>query len=212
MVVSPVQSQWTSTQFLLFCTLPTKSGKKIYFMEGWWFMHNTIQKKHHIYTDYSNLFILQFQELLQILWEMCCFNSRYKKTPYLYRLFQFIYLRVPGVASNIMRNALFQFTGILLTSNVFKLFTHESMVGFLHFKVSYPTTHFINSHMPYRIQNLFFPSKNKINCLWSKGLYSRFTKSRQIQWYTFIHLYIFTIEKSQNLLASRTGNPGQSHT
>lgn len=37
-------------------------------------------------------------------------------------------------------------------------------------------------------------------------------KSRQIQWYTFIHLYIFTIEKSQNLLASRTGNPGQSHT
>ena len=29
--------------------------------------------------------------------------------------------------------------------------------------------------------------------------------------YTFIHK-LFTIEKSQNLLASRTGNQGQSHT
>ena len=160
MVVNPVQSQWTSIQFLLFCTLPKKSGKK-----------STLWKTGDLCT------------------------TQYKKTPYLYRLFQFIYLRVPGVASNIMRNRLFQFTGILLTSNVFKLFTHESMVGFLHVKVSYPTTHLINSHMLYRIQNLLFFSKSKINCLWSKGLDSRFTKSRQIQWYTFIHLYI----QSRNL-------------
>lgn len=118
-----------------------------------------------------------------------------KKTPYLYRLFQFIYLRFPGVASNIMRNVLFQFTGILLTSIVYKLLDHESMVGFLHFKVSYPTTHFINSHMLYRKQNLLFPSKNKINSLWSKGLDSRFRKSRQIQWYTFIHIYNQEISK-----------------
>lgn len=138
MVVNPVQSQWTSIQFLLFCTLPKKSGKK-----------STLWKTGDLCT------------------------TQYKKTPYLYRLFQFIYLRVPGVASNIMRNVLFQFTGILLTSNVFKLYTHESMVGFLHIKVSYPTTHLINSLMLYRIQNLLLPSKNKINCLWSN---------------TFIHL------------------------
>ena len=146
MVVNPVQSQWTSIQFLLFCTLPTKSGK---------------------------------QSTLWKTGDLC--TTQYKKTPYLYRLFQFIYLRVPGVASNIMRNVLFQFTGILLTSIVFKLFDHESMVGFLHFKVSYPTTHLINSLMLFLIQNLLFPSKNKINCLWSKSLNLRFTKSRQSQ-------------------------------
>ena len=102
--------------------------------------------------------------------------TQYKKTPYLYRLFHFFYLRVPGVASNVMRNVLFQFTGILLTSIVFKLFTHESMVGFLHVKVSYPTTHLINSLMLSRIQNLLLPSKNKINCLWSNtfiNIYNR---------------------------------------
>ena len=101
-----------------------------------------------------------------------------------------------------MRNALFQFTGILLTSIVFKLFDHESMVGFLHFKVSYPTTHLINSLMLYRIQIYFSlssiqGSRNQANSL--------------IDIYTFIHLDIFAIKKSQNLLASRTGNPGQSH-
>lgn len=145
MVVNPVQSQWTSIQFLLFCTLPKKSGKK--------------------YT----------------LWktgDLC--TTQYKKTPYRYRLFQFVYLRVPGISPNVIRNVLFQFTGILLTSIVFKLFAHKK-VGFLHFKVSYPTTHFIKSRMLYRIQNLLFPSKNKINCLWSKGLNSKFAKSRQIQ-------------------------------
>lgn len=129
MVVNPVQSQWTSIQFLLFCTLPKKIGKKIYF-------------------------------------------------------------RVLGVASNIMKNVLFQFMEILLTSIVFK-----RMVGFLHVKVSYPTIHFINNHMLYIIQNFLFPSKNKINCLWSKGLDSRFTKSRHFQWYTFIHIYNREISK-----------------
>lgn len=119
--------------------------------------------------------------------------TQYKKTPYLYRLFQFFYLRVPGVASNVMRNVLFQFTGILLTSIVFKLFDHESMVGFLHFKVSYPTTHLINSLMLYRIQ-IYFPFQKYNQLPMKQG--PQFTiheiKANSV-------IYIYTYLQSRNL-------------